>query len=96
MPVAYASKKLTDTEKKYSTVEREAYAILFGVNKFRYYLLDRQFILETDHRPFVYLESFKSKNYRICRWALSLQPYKFTVVYIPGSYNHGADVLSRL
>lgn len=38
-PVAYASRKLLDREKRYSTIERECLAIMFGVQKFNYYLM---------------------------------------------------------
>ena len=94
-PVAYASQKFLDRETRYSTVERECLAIVWAVKKFRYYLSGQEFILETDHRPLVYLESFKGTNARLLRWSLSLQPYKFKVVYVTGSENHGADLLCR-
>ena len=80
---------------RYSTVERECLAIVWGIHKFRYYLYGKKFILETDHRPLVYLETFKGNNGRLMRWALALQPYNFQIVYISGTENHGADLLSR-
>ena len=96
MPVAYASQKFLDREKNYCTTERECLAIVWAINKFQYYLRGREFILETDHHPLVYLETFKGSNSRLLRWALSLQPYKYKVVYISGKDNHGADLLSRV
>jgi hypothetical protein len=95
-PVAYVSRKLLQREVNYSVIERELLAIIFGVSKFRYYLLGKQFMLEVDHRPLVYLNKFKGQNDRLLRWALSLQPYNFRIVYIPGKDNLGADMLSRL
>ena len=94
-PVAFASRKLLPREKNYSTIERECLGIVFGVTHFKYYLYGRQFILESDHKPLVYLESFKGDNSRILRWCLSLQPYCFTVVHISGRNNHFSDLLSR-
>ena len=94
-PVAYASRKLSDSEKRLSTIERECLAILFGINKFNYYLAGREFLLEVDHKPLVYLNSFKGQNTRLLRWALYLQSYKFRVMYIKGQDNIGADLLSR-
>ena len=95
-PVAFASKKLSDCQKKYSTVERELLAIIFAVSKFRYYLLGRTFILEVDHQPLVHLSKFKGDNSRLMRWALILQSYSFRIVYIPGKENVGGDMLSRV
>ncbi|KAL7631477.1 UNVERIFIED_CONTAM: hypothetical protein RMT77_018226 [Armadillidium vulgare] len=95
-PVAYASKKLKDNEKKYSTMEKEGLAIIFGIKKFENYLYGKQFILQTDHRPLTYMEKAKFENPRIMRWAMILQRYKFKVESISGKNNLGADCLSRL
>lgn len=94
-PVAYASRKLSDSERKYSTIERECLGIVFGVQRFKFYLLGAEFILEVDHKPLVYLKNFKGNNSRLLRWALSLQPYRFRLVHIAGCDNVGADFLSR-
>ena len=94
-PVFYASRKLLPRERNYSAIEKECLALVWAVEKFRYYLYGQEFLIETDHRPLVYMRNFKGKNSRLIRWALSLQPFNFTIVHIPGSDNHGADVLSR-
>ena len=94
-PVAYASRKLNDAERRYSTIERECLAVIFAISKFRNYLVGRKFILEVDHKPLVYLNKFKTTNDRLMRWALGLQPYHFQIVHIPGTQNLGADLLSR-
>lgn len=95
-PVAYASRKLLPREQRFSTIERELLAVIFTLSKFKYHLLGKQFILEVDHRPLVYLKKFKGDNDRLMRWALTLQSYDFRIVYIPGPENVGADILSRL
>ena len=94
-PIAFASRKLTASEVKFATIERECLALVFSVQRFSTYLLGQPFILEVDHRPLVYLNKMKNFNSRLTRWALSLQPYSYTVVYLPGSENVGADYLSR-
>ncbi|GFO29989.1 Zinc finger protein [Plakobranchus ocellatus] len=48
-PVAYARKKLTDRERKYSVTEREALVFVWGVKKFSFYLYGTVFTLQTDH-----------------------------------------------
>ena len=95
-PVAYASRKLLEREKNYSVIEKECLAIVWGVEKFYRYLFGREFVLETDHQPLLYLNKAKVANSRLMRWALSLQPYRFRIQAIKGSENVGADYLSRL
>ena len=58
--VAMASRALTDTEKRYSNIERETLAVVFGLEKFEYYLLGRKFVVETDHSPLEQI--FKKKH----------------------------------
>ncbi|XP_038059124.1 uncharacterized protein LOC119730344 [Patiria miniata] len=78
-PVAFASKKLLPRERAYSAMERECLAIVWGIQKFQVFLDGKEFVLETDHQPLVYLQKAKLINSRIMRWALSLQPYKFLI-----------------
>ncbi|KAK9510273.1 hypothetical protein O3M35_005093 [Rhynocoris fuscipes] len=100
-PIAYASKTLTQAEKGYAQIEREALAIIFTVKKFKQFLLGREFILQTDHRPL--LTIFGSKKgipqitaSRLQRWALLLMAFTYTVEYVPTSRFGKADGLSRL
>ncbi|XP_062590636.1 uncharacterized protein LOC134252230 [Saccostrea cucullata] len=95
LPVAYASRKLKPSEEHYSTIEKECLGIIWSVQKFHRYLYGREFILETDHHPLVYLNKTKLVNSRLMRWALSLQPYRFRIRAIRGKDNVGADYLSR-
>jgi hypothetical protein len=94
-PIAFVSKKLLPREKNYSTIERECLAILWGIQKFQTYLYGTHFVLETDHQPLLYLNRAQFQNGRLMRWALALQPYRFTIKSIKGSENVGADYLSR-
>lgn len=94
-PVAFASRKLLPRETRYSTIEKECLAIVWSITKFEEYLYGKEFILETDHQPLQYLKTNQYQNGRIMRWALILQPYRFTVKAIKGTENVGADFLSR-
>ncbi|KAK7110753.1 uncharacterized protein [Littorina saxatilis] len=94
-PVAYQSKKLLGAESRYATVEKECLATVWGVQKFERYLYGRHFVLETDHQPLKCLQR-NPTNPRLLRWSLQLQPYSFTINYIPGKDNLGADYLSRI
>ncbi|UYV64815.1 K02A2.6-like [Cordylochernes scorpioides] len=99
--MAFASRTLTPAEKKYSQLEREALGIVFGVTRFRNYLLGNSFTLRTDHKPLVTLFS-ENKGIptiaanRIQRWAIILSAYQYKIEYIKGTSNTEADVLSRL
>lgn len=94
-PIAFASKKLLDREKRYSTIERECLAIVWGIQKFQEFLYGSHFVLETDHQPLQYLNRAQFQNGRLMRWALALQPYRLTIRAIKGRENRGADFLSR-
>lgn len=94
--ISYASRSLTDVEKRYSQTEKEALGIIWVCERFPMYLYGIDFELLTDHKPLEYIYSAKSKpSARISRWVLCLQPYLFKVVYIKGKDNI-ADALSRL
>ncbi len=95
-PVAYASKKLLPRESRYSVIDREALAIVWGIGHFKYFLYGQHFILDTDHQPLVYLQRSQNENSRLTRWNLALQNYHFTLRSIKGGLNVTADCLSRL
>ncbi|XP_028437739.1 uncharacterized protein LOC114558153 [Perca flavescens] len=94
-PVAYISRKMFPREVRYSTVEKEALAIKWALDSLRYYLLGREFTLETDHKALQWMERMKDSNGRITRWYLALQTFRFNIQHIPGKNNLTADYLSR-
>jgi transposase InsO family protein len=95
-PIAYASRCLSDVERRYSQTEKEALALVWACERFNLYVYGRKFELETDHKPLEVIYGRKSKpSARIERWVLRLQGYEYNVVYRPGKSNI-ADCLSRL
>ena len=76
-PVAYASRKLLDREKRYSVMERECLGIVWGIKKFALCIYDKQFTLQIDHRPLEFLKVPKFDNPRIMSWVLALQSFVF-------------------
>ena len=66
-PICYASKKLTDTEKRYSTIERECLAIVWAIKKFRVYLYRVEFVLQTEHQALQFIDRTKYDNDKVTR-----------------------------
>lgn len=100
-PISFRSRTLTAAERNYSHLEKEALALVFGVIKFRDYLLAKHFTLVTDHKPLTGL--FHPERpiphmaaARIQRWALLLSAYQYDLEYRQGQLNANADALSRL
>ena len=94
-PVAYASRKLLERERRYSVEERECLAIMWGIGKFDRYLFGKEFVIETDHCGLQYMNEGRMKNARVMRWSLALQNYRFKINYIKGCSNVVSDYLSR-
>jgi hypothetical protein len=94
-PVAFASSKLTDVQTRWSTIEKEAYAVVFALRKFDVNVFGCHIDLFTDHNPLQYLVTCAPNSAKLTRWALSLSRYDITVTHIPGKDNITADCLSR-
>ena len=94
-PIYYLSHKLSKTQCKWSTIEKEAFAIHFGLQKLDYYLHNAKFVIKTDHKPLKYLLESPMQNKKIQLWALGMAGYNCTIEYIPGTENTCADLLSR-
>ena len=93
--IASANRTLNKTERRYSTIHREALAIHWAIcKKFRCYLQNMRFQLRTDHEPLIWLQTMKDPSQKLFRWLLELQEFKFDVVHVPGR-NQYADALTR-
>ena len=95
MPVMYISRKLKNGEENYSTIERECLGLVWATKRLHTYLYGREFIIETDHQPLLFLDKSKLSNDHIMRWALAMQIYRYRVSVIKGVDNAIADFLSQ-
>lgn len=94
--ISYASKTLSEVERRYAQTEREALALVWAPEKFHYYLYGKFFWLITDHKPLVSIFGDHARPCaRIERWKLRLMAYDYKVIYRPGKSNL-ADPFSRL
>ena len=94
-PVYYASRQMSLAEKKYTTTEREALAVIYACKKFQHYLLGYRIVFHTDHDSLKYLVNKPDLSGRIARWILLLQEFNYEVVVKAGKANANADYLSR-
>jgi len=96
LPISFASRALSDTEKRYSTIEKEFLAIVWATKTFRSYLLGRHFTVFTDHKPLTGIANLKDQTSRLARFRHKLSEYDFTIEYKAGKANQNADALSRI
>lgn len=94
--LCYCSRQLSKTERKYSTVEREALAAVSVIKEFYPYLYGFQFKLITDHNPLTSLKALKDPGGRLARWMMYLQQFDFQVEYRAGKNHGNADTMSRI
>ena len=96
--VACASQRLNDLESKWAAIDKEFFAIIYGVRTFSHYLRFNKFKIFTDHRPLLSCLNVNTRNDstgKRTRWSLELQGYNFELLYKKGSHNCDADALSR-
>jgi hypothetical protein len=95
VPVSFISKTLTESQRnKWSTPQKEAFAIYYTLCKMEHLLLDRHFTIHTDHKNLTYVND--SVNAMVVRWKLYLQEYSFDIKHVKGADNIVADNFSRL
>ena len=80
-PISYASRSLNETEKNYSTYEREGLAIVFALKKFRHYPLCQKFKLFTDHEALMHVINNRDPHRRIARWISIFSECDFEVFF---------------
>jgi hypothetical protein len=93
--ICYACRLLNSAKHNYTTIEREALAMVYSLNKYRHYLLGNKFVFFVDNMALVYLVNKPQVSGKIAQWLLLFLKYDFTVVYKPSKTHGIADDLSR-
>ncbi|KAL2083779.1 hypothetical protein ACEWY4_021552 [Coilia grayii] len=75
-PFIYFSEKFLKHQLNYSTIEKEALALL-ALHHFKVYVGSSSVPVTvfTDHNPLIFLSRMKNTNQRIMRWSLYLQGF---------------------
>ena len=94
--VAYASSALTKQQVRWSTSEKECWAVVWAIRTFRHYLDGQAFKVVTDHHSLCWLMSIKDPTSKLARWTIELQSFNMTVQFKSGSCHVDADCLSRM
>ncbi|GET52748.1 hypothetical protein PTSG_12973 [Rhizophagus irregularis DAOM 181602=DAOM 197198] len=94
--IEYASKSLNRTEQRWPITEQECYAIVWGIQHFHKYLINRKFEVVTDHAALKGLMTAKVPKGKRSRWVMELEQYDFEITHRPGKENKNADALSRI
>ena len=84
-PVAYASRSMTETERRCAQIEKEALASTWACEKVSTYILGMKFLIETDHKPLVPLLGTKhldSLPPRVLRFRLRLARFDYSIVHV--------------
>lgn len=97
-PMGFFSRKLSDTEQRYSTYDRELLAIFAAIKYFKHQLDCREFVIATDHKPLIYAHKQKSENIspRQRRQLDHIFQHSTKIVHVKGAENVVADALSRI
>ncbi|KAL6460928.1 hypothetical protein MHYP_G00308940 [Metynnis hypsauchen] len=95
-PLCYFSRKFVKHQLAYSTIEKEALALLLALQHFEVYLdgSPTPLVIYTDHNPLVFLQRMSNSNHRLMRWSLILQGFNL-IIHKKGTDNIIADTLSR-
>jgi len=95
-PISFISQKLTDTQQRWVTIEKETYAIVRALTKLKEVIIGSKIHIFTDHNLLTYLTESMSKSAKLVRWSLALQTFDVDVKHTKGKLNVIADCLSRL
>ena len=95
-PIEFFSEKLTKTQQNYTVTEKECYAVIRAVEKFRHFIDLLSFTVITDHSSLKWLMNQKDLCGRLGRWSLRIQRFSFDIIHRRGTQNVVPDLLSRL
>ena len=82
--IAYASRALSRTERRYCITRKELLGVVFGLKQFRQHLLGRSFTIRTDYAALTFLKRMPEPIGQEGRWLDLLSEYNFEIQHRPG------------
>jgi hypothetical protein len=95
IPISYFNEKLNETKIKYSTYDKEFYAIIQALKKWRHYLVPQEFVLYSDNQALQFITRHEKLNQRHAKWVEFTHNFTFFIKYIVGNAKKVVDALSR-
>ena len=95
-PITFLFHTFTETQRKWSTTEQEAYRVYYAITTWNYYLQGADIIVRNDHKPLTKFLNRKNANKKVNRWGLKLATYNITFEWTSGVHNKATNCLSRL
>jgi hypothetical protein len=93
--VAYFSEKLNETNIKYSTYDKQFYAIIQALKKWRHYLVPKEFVLYSDNQALQFITRKEKLNKIHDKWIDFMQNFTFSIKHTSGNAKKFIDPLSR-
>jgi hypothetical protein len=94
-PVAYFSEKLSGASLKYSTYDKELYALVRTLHTWQHYLWHREFIIHSDHEALKHIRTQTNLNRCHAKWVEFIESFPYIIKHKRGKDNVIVDALSR-
>ncbi len=94
-PIAYGSKMLSSTERRYGAAKAEMLAAVKFVDKYRTHSEGREFVLRVDNTALKWLKTYSMSSDIVARWITILGTFKMRIEHRLRDKHHNADALSK-
>jgi hypothetical protein len=85
---------LDEAKVRYSTYDKEFYAIIQALKKWRHYLIPKEFVLYSDNHALQFVSQQEKLNQKHAKWVEYMHNFTFVIKHISGTANKVADALS--
>jgi hypothetical protein len=94
-PIAYFSENMNESKMKYSTYDKEFYVVIQALNKWRHYMVPKEFVLYNDNHFLQFITRQDKLNQKLAKWFEYMQNFTFVIKRISRTANKVVDALSR-